>query len=243
MNAQTIHHPKEINKADVIKNRPRKIKVVGQDNNKFDKGHELINSESDKLAVALGINGEALQEWLSDYAKVPTRAILALLHIAGEYHLNPLNNELALTAYDDGQWQAIVTVDGLYKLINREPAFCGITFTESSERKNDIPVWMECAIFRSDRINPIVIKEYFDEVKSSFDSWEKMPRRMLRHRTLQQCARAAFGFAGLSTYFETKAEIKPNTQAIQVHECSKPEMALTRSDELRNTLLRAKDLT
>jgi RecT family len=237
MNAQTINHPKEAAKVEGIKNRTKQIKVEGQDNKNLDKGHELINSEANKLAVLLGINGEALQEWLSDYAKVPTRAILALLHIAGEYHLNPLNNELALTAYDDGQWQAIVTVDGLYKLINREPAFCGMTFTESSERKNDIPVWMECAIFRSDRINPIVIKEYFDEVKSSFDSWEKMPRRMLRHRTLQQCARAAFGFTGLSTYLEINSELKPIIPTSETSQKLQPKMNLTRTEELKSSLL------
>ena len=40
---------------------------------------------------------------------------------------------------------------------------------------------------------PIEIKEYFDEVKQDLDGWQSMPRRMLRHRTLQQCARIALG--------------------------------------------------
>ena len=35
-------------------------------------------------------------------------------------------------------------------------------------------------------------REYLSEVKHDSDIWRKMPRRMLRHRSLQQCARLAF---------------------------------------------------
>jgi len=58
---------------------------------------------------------------------------------------------------------------------------------------NDIPTWIECAIYRSDRTMPMVLREYFVEVKQETQIWQKMPRRMLRHRALQQCARLSFG--------------------------------------------------
>ncbi|WP_150119891.1 recombinase RecT [Polynucleobacter asymbioticus] len=57
----------------------------------------------------------------------------------------------------------------------------------------NIPEWMECAIYRKDRILPITVREYFVEVKGQSEIWQKMPRRMLRHRVLQQCVRLAMG--------------------------------------------------
>jgi len=51
---------------------------------------------------------------------------------------------------------------------------------------------MECSIYRHDRILPITVKEYSAEIKTEHLLWKTMPRRMLRHRALQQCARLAF---------------------------------------------------
>lgn len=58
-----------------------------------------------------------------------------------------------------------------------------------------IPTWMECTIYRNDRILPIVIKEYFAEVRNNSPFWQQMPRRMLRHKVIQQCARLTFGIS------------------------------------------------
>jgi hypothetical protein len=35
------------------------------------------------------------------------------------------------------------------------------------------------------------VREYFEEVKGEQAIWQKMPRRMLRHRVMQQCAKLA----------------------------------------------------
>ena len=93
--------------------------------------------------------------------------------------------------YDDCNWQAYITVEGYSKILNRHPAFDGITFTQSTKNIEGIPIWMECAIYRKDRIQPTVVREYFEEVKNDQAIWKKMPRRMLRHRVMQQCARLA----------------------------------------------------
>jgi hypothetical protein len=172
---------------------PKKIKLelkVGDDLKRI---YRLINGEAKKLADSLEINPELLQEWLSCYSKVPSKIIIDLLCLANLYRLNPLNNEITFSIYEDQQWQAMITVDGIFKLLNREPTFCGIALVESEEKKEGIPIWMECTIHRSDRIVPIIIREYFDEIKSNNESWNKIPRRMLRHRTIQQCVRVAFG--------------------------------------------------
>lgn len=126
-------------------------------------------------------------------AMAPQQTLLGLLRIAKEHHLDPLKQEVALAVYEEHQWQAYITVEGYSKILNSHPAFDGIVFTQSEETINGIPIWMECTIYRKDRSYPIVVREYFDKVKGEKSIWQKMPRRMLRHRVLQQCARLAVG--------------------------------------------------
>ena len=72
---------------------------------------------------------------------------------------------------------------------------CPVNLMCSSETKNDIPIWMEFSIFRSDLAHPITVREYFSELKTEHPMWVQMPRRMLRHKTVQQCVRLAFGIS------------------------------------------------
>jgi hypothetical protein len=154
---------------------------------------QLITKEIAKTADALELDVEELQAWITLQVMTPSPTILALLRIAREHHLDPLKEEVALALYDDCHWQAYITVDGYSKLLNSHPAFDGIVFTQSEETTNGIPIWMECTIYRKDRSCPIVVREYFEEVKGGQAIWQKMPRRMLRHRVMQQCARLAVG--------------------------------------------------
>jgi hypothetical protein len=123
----------------------------------------------------------------------PKQTLLTLLRIARAYSLDPLKEEVALALYDDCNWQAYITLEGYSKILNCYPAFDAITFTQSEECVNGIPIWMECAIYRKDRSLPIMVREYFEEVKGDQAIWQKMPRRMLRHKVMQQCARLAVG--------------------------------------------------
>lgn len=50
---------------------------------------------------------------------------------------------------------------------------------------------MKCTIYRKDRSQPIVVRDYFEEVKGEQAIWQKIPRRMLRHRVMVQFARLA----------------------------------------------------
>ena len=101
-------------------------------------------------------------------------------------------DEIILLKNPEGQYQTLITKDGWMKLINQDPQFAGMTFKESSELELGIPLWMECSIYRHDRILPITVKEYSAEIKTEHPLWKTMPRRMLRHRSIQQCARLAF---------------------------------------------------
>jgi len=153
----------------------------------------LIQKEMIAAAQILELDPLELLAWLDLFKAVPEKTRLCLLRMILEYRLDPLKEELFLHCYDNGQWQVLISVDGWIKLISRHPHFVGMAFTESSQMINDIPTWIECAIYRSDRTMPMVLREYFVEVKQETQIWQKMPRRMLRHRALQQCARLSFG--------------------------------------------------
>jgi hypothetical protein len=95
----------------------------------------------------------------------------------------------------DTGYEIFITIDGWITLIHQEPSFVGITFTQSAETEDGIPLWMECTIYRTNLTHPITVCEYYAELKTEHPIWQRMPRRMLRHKTLQQCARLAFGIA------------------------------------------------
>ena len=152
----------------------------------------LIQKEISACAGLIGIDADELQAWIDLQIAVPAKSILTLLRVAKQYELDPLQEEVLLTQYDN-HWQASISVDGWIKLINKHPTFAGMSFTESPETDQSLPLWMECTIHRSDRPISTTVREYLTEVKTVSDIWKKMPRRMLRHRTLQQCARLAMG--------------------------------------------------
>lgn len=143
---------------------------------------------------------------------VPTDAqMTALLIVANQYGLNPWTKEIY--AYPDKQngIVPVVGVDGWARIINEHPQLDGIEFAYSHEtvdhRGKACHVWIECLIYRKDRTRPIVVREYFAEVMRQLNyatPWDTHPNRMHRHKTLIQCARIAFGFAGI--YDDDEAE-------------------------------------
>jgi hypothetical protein len=155
--------------------------------------NRLIKKEIGKTAKALDLEEAELQAWIDLQVMAPKQTLLSLLRIARENHLDPLKEEVSLALYDDCHWQAYITVEGYSRILNSHPAFDGIHFTQSLESTNGIPIWMECTIYRKDRSHPFIVREYFEEVKGEQIIWQKMPRRMLRHRVMQQCARLAIG--------------------------------------------------
>jgi RecT family len=103
----------------------------------------------------------------------------------------PLCDEISFTQYEDGTWQSFITIEGCAKLLNQHAQFEGLSFNQSETLIDGVPEWIECAIYRKDRVIPIITREYLVEVKTDKEIWQKMPRRMLRHRALQQCVRLA----------------------------------------------------
>jgi hypothetical protein len=148
------------------------------------------------VAKLIKVEEADLQEWFHTFPEAPTIQMLSVLRLMTRYQLDPLCDEVSLVRLPTGQWYPFITIDGWTKLINQHTAFAGICFSESHQLMDEIPVWMECTIYRTDRLHPITVREYFSEVVTEYAAWKTMPRRMLRHRTLQQSARLAFGISG-----------------------------------------------
>ena len=121
---------------------------------------------------------------------------IELLHLARTYHLDPLLGQVHAWQDNQMQWQVSVSLDGLLTLINRQPHFDGLCINESPPECEQHLAWAECIIYRKDRAIPTSIREYAIEVAQESDIWQKMPRRMLKNKAVQQCARMAFGFSG-----------------------------------------------
>lgn len=144
------------------------------------------------VAKALEITKEELCDWAQEVA-LPEDVFKAILRIAKRLKLNPLNGYIDWQLNSKGDYELFIPIDGWIALIHREPSFKGLTFYQSPETEQGVPIWMECTIYCSDLIQPITVREYFVELKTEHPMWQQMPRRMLRHKTLQQCARLAFG--------------------------------------------------
>jgi len=144
---------------------------------------------------------------------VTNEQMMALLVVSDQYGLNPFTKEIyAFPDEKKGGITPVISIDGWVRIINGHPALKSVTFRLPGQRwptKDDpnqgeediaageIPPWMECKIERSDRELPVIVREYFDEVKRNTGPWGSHPRRMLRHKVLIQCGRLAFGFGGV----------------------------------------------
>jgi hypothetical protein len=156
---------------------------------------KALQSAIDKTCQTLDIDPEELQLWLDQHLGMPLYPQIQLLRLATKYQLDPLSDEISLLQSEDGNYKPFITIDGWSKLINNHPQYAGMSLRESAELIDSIPTWMECTIYRNDRILPIIVKEYLEEVRTDHLSWQQMPRRMLRHRVIQQCARLALGIS------------------------------------------------
>lgn len=145
--------------------------------------------------------------------EVTPAQMTALLIVAKQYQLNPFTREIYAFPAQNGGIIPIVGVDGWSSIINTHPEFAGMEFKYSEEmvalpdkEKMFSHTWCECFLYRKDRERPIVVREYMGEtykppsVKNGYKkegAWQSHPNRMLRHKTLIQCARYAFGFTGI----------------------------------------------
>jgi hypothetical protein len=147
-----------------------------------------------EVANILGTSSQELSHWAKE-AMAPEGVLKLILRVAKRYQLNPILGQIDWELNLDASYEVYIPIDGWIAMIHREPSFKGLTFGQATETEEDIPIWMECSIYRADLIQPITVREYYAELKTDHPIWNQMPRRMLRHKTLQQCARLAFGIS------------------------------------------------
>lgn len=129
-------------------------------------------------------------------AQVTDAQMTALLVVAQQYSLNPFTKEIYAFP-DKGGIVPVVGVDGWARIINSNPQFDGMDFTQDADS-------CTCTIYRKDRSHPVKVTEWMAECKRNAGPWLSHPYRMLRHKAMIQCARMAFGFTGI--YEQDEAE-------------------------------------
>lgn len=159
-----------------------------------------------KIAGKFGVDSDKLLSTLKATAfrqapksgqppqEVSNEQMMSLLVVADQYGLNPFTREIFAFS-SNGGIVPIVSVDGWIRIINERPELTSISFEYAPDDSED--VWIECTIKRSDRDEPVRVREYLAECRRDTNQWKDMPRRMLRHKALIQCARVAFGFGGV----------------------------------------------
>jgi phage recombination protein Bet len=122
--------------------------------------------------------------------------LVALVVVANEWGLNPFVREIyAFPDSKGGGIVPVVSIDGWLNRINSHSQYDGME-KEFADGHDGKPVTCTVTIFRKDRSKPTRHTEIFSECFRNTDPWKNQPHRMLGHRTLIQCARIAFGFAG-----------------------------------------------
>lgn len=144
-----------------------------------------------------------------------------LLLAAQRHNLNPLGREVFLVPGGMDPLEpaiVVVGVDGWSRILNSHKQFAGMRFRESQELLDGLPAWVECTMHRWDRKVATTVREYMAESRGRGAAWLTHPRRMLRHKSMVQCARLAFGLVGI--YDEQEAESIATSRGVSKAACS-----------------------
>ena len=190
---------------------------------------------------------------------VTDEQMFALLVVADQYGLNPFTKEIF--AYPDKQngIVPVVSVDGWSRIINQHPDMDGLEFVYDDNWVTDLPgakpcpASIECVIYRKGRTHPVRIKEFLDETyRPPFNGtknsqpftingpWQSHTKRLLRHKSLIQCSRIAFGFTGIYDQDEAERIIEGQAVVITDPSTSVPEPSLEAKRMGERLILRAK---
>lgn len=151
------------------------------------------------LAEAYGVAESTLTDLFKkivfrDVSDVTNNDMLSAMILCNEYKLNPVLKHIHAFKSKD-RVQIVIGVDGWARIINDHPQFDGVSFVDTEGAGGLVSC--TCTIHRKDRDQPTVVTEYLTECQQNTVPWQKWPRRMLRHKALEQCARIAFGVGGI----------------------------------------------
>lgn len=177
--------------------------------------------DADKLAGTLKSTAFKPVKLDGKFIEVTDEQLMALLIVADQYHLNPFTREIYAFPAKGGGIVPVVAIDGWIRIINSHPQFDYMEQREGPENEKEIPKWIETEIKRLDRSRPTIKKERYSECYRNTDPWDEMPARMLGWKSMAQCARVAFGFAGI--YDPDEAERIANAIDVTPPRAGKPE--------------------
>jgi phage recombination protein Bet len=169
----------------------------------------------ERTAARVGVDPEKLLSTLKATAfkvgpdkTVSNEQMLALLAVAERHNLDPFTKEIYAYPDKGGGIVPVIGVDGWIRKAQEHPQFDGWDFAYDPKEQAG-----SCTIYRKDRSHPTTVVEYVAECRRETDPWKKSPRRMIRNRSIAQCVRLAFGFAGIHDDDEAQAIAMGETQA------------------------------
>jgi len=181
---------------------------------------------------------------------VTDEQMTALLIVADQYGLNPFTKEIFAFPDKQNGIVPVVSVDGWSRIINQHPDMDGLEFVYDQEivtlnGSKPCPTSIECVIYRKDRTHPVRIREFLDETyrepSGNFRGpWQSHTKRMLRHKSLIQCSRIAFGFVGIYDQDEAERIIEGQSVVITDPGSSVEEPSLEAKRMAEKLILRAK---
>lgn len=177
-----------------------------------------VGVDPDKLLVTLKATA-----FRSDKG-VTNEQMMALLAVAERHRLDPFTKEIYAYPDKGGGIVPVVGIDGWIRIANEHPQFDGWEFAYDPQEQA-----ATCIIFRKDRSHPTRVTEYIAECRRDTPPWKQSPRRMIRNRSIAQCVRLAFGFAGIHdddegqaiAYGESEGE-RPANAASRVRDALRP---------------------
>lgn len=149
----------------------------------------LANTLAQRLGMELGSELMNTLRATAFKGNATDEQFTALLIVANQYSLNPWTKEIYAFP-DKGGIVPVVGVDGWARIINENKFFDGLEFEQDDES-------CTCKIYRKDRSRAVSVTEFMSECRRNTQPWQSHPKRMLRHKAMIQCARLAFGFAGI----------------------------------------------
>ena len=152
-------------------------------------------------------------------SQVSDAQMTALMVVANQYALNPWTKEIYAFPDKNNGIIPVVGVDGWSRIINSHPQFDGMKFEQDDES-------CTCIMYRKDRTHPVEVTEYMSECKrNGVGPWMSHPKRMLRHKAMIQCARLAFGFAGIYDQDEAERIAEADAASTSIKAAKNPQAA------------------
>lgn len=132
---------------------------------------------------------------------------LELLVTSNQLGLNPFNFEIyGMQSKSKEVFEVCLTLDGWMALLNRHPMFDSLEAEPINVGTDELEACV-VRMYRKDRSRPTVITEFLRDCNLNTSTWKQFPTRMLRHKTVIQCARVAFGFAELGVNEQFDVEV------------------------------------